>query len=92
VPETNVDDGEIGRAVGDITISYTVRELLQRLEERLIRMETRTEQVATKTDLKVLEDKVDALESYRDKILEAAIAVSALSGGGVAYLMHLFQK
>lgn len=89
---TEMDDGEIGRAIGEVTISYTVRELLMRLEERLIRMETRTEQVATKQDLKALEEKVDQLESVRDKMMGAAIAVGAIAGGGAGWLAQVLSS
>lgn len=87
--QDKVDDGEVGRTFGEITISYTVRELLGRIEERLIRMETRTENVATKQDLEALSEKVDQLESVRDKMMGAAIAVGALAGGGAGWLAQV---
>lgn len=93
-------DQEVGNIVNEITISYTVRELLLRIEERLVRMETRTEAVATKADLEAarvkmesrteaLSEKVDKLESVRDRMMGAAFAVGALAGAGGGWIANL---
>lgn len=96
------DDAAVGRLVNDLTVSYTVRELLSRIEERLVRMETRAENVATQADVDAiadkstravtaLADKVDKLESVRDRMMGAAFAVGALAGGGAGWLANLLS-
>lgn len=95
-----MDDAEAGRVLNEITVSYTVRELLSRIEERLVRMETRTEKVALVSDLEAvyvkmsnetnaLAKKVDELESARDKLVGFAFAVGALSGGAAGWIANL---
>ncbi len=96
------DDAAVGRLVNDLTVSYTVRELLSRIEERLVRMETRAEAVPTRADVDAiaekstaavaaLAEKVDSLESVRDRMIGAAFAVGALAGGGAGWLANLLS-
>lgn len=98
-----MDDREAARVIGEVTISYTVRELLSRMEERLIRMETRAENYATEESVKelvnqnretleVLGQRLDKLESVRDKAMGFAFAVGALSGGAAGWLANLITK
>ena len=88
------------RVVEDVAVSYTVRELLGRIEERLIRLEERTNRYATAQDvedaaganrerLEALSVKIDKLESVRDKMMGAAFAVGALAGGGAGWVANL---
>ena len=85
------DDAAVGRLVNDLTVSYTVRELLSRIEERLVRMETRAENVATQADVDAIADKVDKLESVRDRMMGAAFAIGALAGGGAGWVANLLS-
>ena len=95
-----MDEAEVGRIVGDVSVSYTVRELLSRIEERLVRMETRSESVATTEQVKAVEVKlehrlealgqeVDALQSHRDRVLGFAIGLSLAAGGGAGWVANL---
>lgn len=77
--------------LGELTVTYTVRELLERIEERLVRMETRAEDVATKAAVESLAQKVDQLESVRDRMIGAAFAVGALAGGGAGWIANLLS-
>lgn len=97
-----MDEAGVGRLVGDVTVSYTVRELLSRIEERLVRMETRAENVATQADVDAiaqkstaavaaLAEKVDNLESVRDRMMGAAFAIGALAGGGAGWVANLLS-
>lgn len=98
-----MDEAEVGKLLGDVTVSYTVRELLSRIEERLVRMETRAEDVATRASVEALSQKVDtrvdalaqkvdSLESIRDRMMGAAFAVGALAGGGAGWVANLLSS
>lgn len=87
-----MDEADVGKLIGDVTVSYTVRELLSRIEERLVRMETKNENVATVAAVDSLAEKVDKLESVRDRMIGAAFAVGALAGGGAGWLANLLAS
>jgi ParB-like chromosome segregation protein Spo0J len=73
----DADDAAVGRLVNDLTVSYTVRELLSRIEERLVRMETRAESVATQADVDAIAAKsAAAIAALADKVDNNIAAVA----------------
>jgi hypothetical protein len=67
--------------VGEVAISYTVKELLARIEDRQIRLDERVGQLSTKTEVAELRSIVDKHEARWNRVLGAAVAVAALTGG-----------
>lgn len=98
-----MDEREASRVLAEATVTYGVKELLARMEERLIRIETRGEHYATREDvdkaaeanrtlIDKLAAKIDDLESQRDKVVGAAfaaVAAGAAAGGGTGWLVTL---
>ncbi len=82
-----MDEADVGRLLGEVTVSYTVRELLSRIEERQVRQEAQAA-----AEFKALSEKVDKLESVRDRMIGAAFAVGALAGGGAGWVANLLSS
>jgi hypothetical protein len=80
------DDAELGRVVGEVTISYSVRELLARIEERQIRTDERLSKLATADEVDKLRVQVAAHEARWNRVLGAAIAAAVCSGGAAGWL------
>lgn len=80
----SMDEADLGRLLGEVTVTYTVRELLSRIEERQVRQEAQAA-----AEFKAIRDKVDQLESVRDRMVGAAFAVGALAGGGAGWVANL---
>lgn len=73
----------------DATVSYSVRDLLARIDERLVRIDERLDTKADRHELENLATKVDRLETVRDRMIGAAV-VLAVGGGGIGSLVtHL---
>jgi hypothetical protein len=83
------DDAEVGRMVGEVAISYTVKELLARIEDRQIRLDERIGQLATTAEVSDLRAIVDRHEARWNRVLGAAIAVATLSGGAAGWTTTL---
>jgi chaperonin cofactor prefoldin len=98
-----MDDAEVGRLLGEVAVSYSVKELLSRIEDKVTRLDTKFENVATtaqvtalevkvEQSIDTLEKKVDNLESVRDRMIGAAFAVGALAGGGAGWIANLLAS
>jgi tellurite resistance protein len=82
-------DAEIGRVVGEVTISYSVRELLSRIEERQIRTDEKITKLATAEEVADLRRDVDRHEARWNRVLGAAVAVSVTAGGAAGWISAL---
>jgi hypothetical protein len=82
-------DAQLGRMVGDLTISYSVRELLSRIEERQIRTDENLAKLATAAEVDKLRMQVAAHEARWNRVLGAAIAAAVCSGGAAGWLTTL---
>ena len=82
---------EIGRVVGEAMVAYSVRELLTRIEERIVRLDTRSELAATKDDMSRLAERIDRLESARDKLIGFSVAAGLVSGGLSGWIATLLK-
>jgi tellurite resistance protein len=89
MPSGSPDDAEIGRVVGEVTISYSVRELLSRIEERQIRTDEKITKLATAEEVADLRRDVDRHEARWNRVLGAAIAVAAMTGGAAGWVTAL---
>lgn len=68
-------------------VSYTLREVVERIDERLIRLDEKLDAKASHADVVELASRVDRLEGARDRLTGVAIALACLAGlagGGVA--------
>lgn len=89
-PDRTVSDAtELGRVVGEVTISYSVRELLSRIEERQIRTDEKITGLASADELKRLAAIVAHHEARWNRVLGAAVAVAAMSGGAAGWVTAL---
>ena len=79
-----MDDTDLGKLVGEVTVTYTVKELLARIEARQIGAEAER-----KAQIEALSAKIDDLESSRDRIIGFAFAIGAISGGAAGWLANL---
>jgi hypothetical protein len=84
-----MDEAEVGRLVGDVTISYSVRELLSRIEERQVRTDTKIEQLASLHEVEELARMVSRHEARWNRMIGAALAVGALAGGASGWLTQV---
>lgn len=84
-PERDVDEREAGRLLGDLEVRYTVRELLSRMEQRLIETNSRLDHMEASFDKRFRE-----VESFKNKMAGAALMLGLLMGGGVGYMASLF--
>jgi hypothetical protein len=86
-----MDEAAIGKVVGEVTITYSVRELLSRIEERQVRADERMGNLATRTEVEDLAAKVALHEARWNRLLGAAIAVGALAGGATGWLAQIIS-
>lgn len=86
---STMDDDELGRLVGEVSIRYSVRELLARIEERQVRTDEKISQLATAAEVESLRTMVDRQEARWNRVIGAAIAVSALVGGAAGWISQL---
>ena len=84
-----MDEAEVGRLVGDLSISYSVRELLSRIEERQVRTDSKIEQLASRTEVEELARLVSRHEARWNRMIGAALAVGALAGGASGLLTQV---
>jgi len=83
------DDAEIGRMVGDVVISYTVKELLARNDDKLTRLDEKLNHLATAAEVEELRRIVDKHEARWNRVLGASLAVAALGGGTAGWITSL---
>lgn len=80
-----------------VAVTYTVKELLARIEAELIRSNAENKAAIEslgrehREAMSELSRKVDKLESVRDKMVGFAFAVGAISGGAAGWLANLIQ-
>jgi hypothetical protein len=77
--------------VGEVAISYTVKELLARIEDRQIRMDVMVGQLVTQDQFTALERIVNMHEARWNRVLGAAIAVAAMTGGAAGWITTLLS-
>ena len=81
-------DAELGRMVSEVTINYTVRELLGRIEERQVRTDERVQQLASRADVEALSVIVQRHEHRWQRMIGAACALGAVSGGVAGWIVQ----
>lgn len=69
------------------TVQYTVKELLEGIKQKMTE-----DHAETKAQLNVLNEKVDTLESFRDRLLGAAIIFSIIGGGAAGTIINLLFR
>lgn len=79
-----MDESEAGRIVSEVTIQYSVRELLARIEERQVRQDEKVGQA-----LAQLADRVSSHDARWNRLIGAAIAVSTISGAAAGWIANL---
>lgn len=84
-----MDDADLGRAIGEVTISYSVRELLSRIEERQVRTDEKIGQLASSQEVERLADVVARHEARWNRVIGASIAVGALAGGAAGWITQV---
>jgi hypothetical protein len=85
------DHAETGRLVSEVAIQYTVRELLARIEDRQIRNDERMSNLATKAEVEAIATKVAHHEARWNRLIGAALAISALFGGVAGYVASIIS-
>lgn len=70
-------------------VMYSVKELLQRVDERLIRIDEKLETKANQAEVVALAEKIANLEGWRQRVIGAAIALGAVAGGVAGRLVQL---
>jgi len=83
------DDAEAGRLLNEVVISFTVRELLTRIEERQVRTDTKIEALASRHEVEQLAQMVSRHEARWNRMIGAALAVGALAGGASGWLTQV---
>lgn len=86
------DPTEIGNLVSEVAITYTVRELLARIEDRQIRAEERVALLATRQEVEDLARVVAEHEARWNRLLGAAFAIGALAGGAAGWLAQVITS
>jgi hypothetical protein len=83
------DDAELGKLVGEVAVSYSVKELLARIEERQIRQDEKMTLLASAEEVAQLRRQVERHEARWNRVLGAAIGISLVAGGVGSAIFNL---
>lgn len=77
----------------DAVVSYSVKQLFERIDERLVRMDAKLDAKADKADLDALAVEVEVLRSswktFRDRAIGLGIGVAIPAGGMAGVLSRV---
>lgn len=85
-------DDELGRLVNEVSITYSVRELLARIEERQIRTDEKIATLASADEVEKLREVVSRHEARWNRVLGAALGVAAVTGGAAGWLSNMIAS
>jgi hypothetical protein len=63
------------------TVSFTMKELLGRIDHRLENIEVKLDGKASYAEVVALRERVDRLEAVRDRMIGGAVVLTLISGG-----------
>lgn len=90
-----MEDAELGRQVSELAISYSIKEILSRIEENQHRLDEKVialkDTLATKAEVEALATIVNRHETRWQRIFGAAMALGALTGGATGWLVNVLQ-
>lgn len=84
-----VDEAEVGRVVSDVTIQYSIRELLARTDDRLIRLDEKMGRLAERAEVEKLAEQVSRHEARWNRMIGASVALGALAGGAAGWITQV---
>ena len=83
------DESEMGRVFADVTIQYSIRELLARTDDRLIRLDEKMSQLASRAEVEKLAEQVSRHEARWNRMIGASVALGALAGGAAGWVTQV---